>query len=1034
MKKRKQKKQAMLRARAGAKYIQKGCKLFLSILLSLVVVVSQTQVFSAFESGVINVTATFKDRCEAGYSISGVKFNDKNGNQIQDSGEEGLAGWIIVLNKGPYEEKYDFDNSGYVNISDKEILRNIFENNLLCPAGKDCDFDDDFDLDSDDVTGLRDYVNARDLGSKITSPDGSYAFLGLAEGAYVIYEVPQNEWQSTTQQIRYINDILCGGERVDFGNNQRPREPYCGDGIVQSDRGEECDDGNTQDGDGCSSQCANEICPGNIILDFEKDASGNPILKGQVIDDEYSLWGINIHAHNYNAGHPQKAIIFDSDEPSGGINGDQIIDIDLGTPNKMFGGPGDSETGDGSEPSNNRALHNLLILPDNDVDTSPADGFIDDPNDEPAGGSLRFVFDMPFTFESVTYIDLDHNSGEVVGYSDVGGTAQVFSIPVAHAGGNSVLTARGDKTTQIRFLKTRGRDSHAIDEVSLCPVLSCGNGVVDAGEECDDGNRVNNDGCENSCKTTNFCGDGVVQNPNSFNQRELCDDGVLNGTDASQCTPQCAPKAGQCNALSQGYYKNNDGCANGTGASIWADEVNVISDSFFDVFVTITGEEMCVALADNCASGTDIDKSRCKAQKHLLADESDIAASRLRLDALLAGVDDGNTAFDSLGLSATSTVSQALNAVEQIISDANSPKAQLDRAQYVAMRVYTWYEDENPVRPECVLPGLGNGVLETGEECDDGNLIPWDGCSAEGKREVVLNEILPDPAGSDNAPKPNGEWVELFNLTNKPISLENWALYDSIDTHELLITTLNTDTGTTTIEAASHLVVYRNGDSDFSLNNTGDSVRLYTKTISQNGKLIDSFIYTGGKGEGNTFARVPDGTGDWVDPCPTPGDENNEKTCAEDEEIDPLETPEQINAEQNVFDEDPPDIIVPAPDAASFTQEEWAAIESYLLLLEERESGISSDTTPSAAENNITATTTEEIQETSDQTETQNTETQTADTQTTQTETMTDGSSDTQTSETETSESEAADGTQVPATKDEETAETIQPENATNGG
>jgi len=56
---------------------------------------------------------------------------------------------------------------------------------------------------------------------------------------------------------------------------------------------------------------------------------------------------------------------------------------------------------------------------------------------------------------------------------------------------------------------------------------SCGNGMTDPGEECDDGNCVASDMCNNNCKKP-FCGDGVVQAP------EICDDG--NG---EVCPPDC---------------------------------------------------------------------------------------------------------------------------------------------------------------------------------------------------------------------------------------------------------------------------------------------------------------------------------------------------------------------------------------------------------------------------------------------------------------------------------------------------------------
>jgi cysteine-rich repeat protein len=37
--------------------------------------------------------------------------------------------------------------------------------------------------------------------------------------------------------------------------------PRCGDGIIQKDAGEQCDDGNTVGGDGCSYNCQHEIVP-----------------------------------------------------------------------------------------------------------------------------------------------------------------------------------------------------------------------------------------------------------------------------------------------------------------------------------------------------------------------------------------------------------------------------------------------------------------------------------------------------------------------------------------------------------------------------------------------------------------------------------------------------------------------------------------------------------------------------------------------------------------------------------------------------
>jgi cysteine-rich repeat protein len=57
---------------------------------------------------------------------------------------------------------------------------------------------------------------------------------------------------------------------------------------------------------------------------------------------------------------------------------------------------------------------------------------------------------------------------------------------------------------------------------------ACGNGVLDPGEECDDGNVDPNDGCTSSCT---LCGNGIVTPP------EQCDDGNNAGGDG--CTADC---------------------------------------------------------------------------------------------------------------------------------------------------------------------------------------------------------------------------------------------------------------------------------------------------------------------------------------------------------------------------------------------------------------------------------------------------------------------------------------------------------------
>ncbi len=53
----------------------------------------------------------------------------------------------------------------------------------------------------------------------------------------------------------------------------------------------------------------------------------------------------------------------------------------------------------------------------------------------------------------------------------------------------------------------------------VCLLRGCGNRVVEATEQCDDGNLISNDGCRSDCRSTEQCGNGVLD------PEERCDDG-----------------------------------------------------------------------------------------------------------------------------------------------------------------------------------------------------------------------------------------------------------------------------------------------------------------------------------------------------------------------------------------------------------------------------------------------------------------------------------------------------------------------------
>ena len=137
-----------------------------------------------------------------------------------------------------------------------------------------------------------------------------------------------------------------------------------------------------------------------------------------------------------------------------------------------------------------------------------------------------------------------------------------------------------------------------------------------------------------------------------------------------------------------------------------------------------------------------------------------------------------------------------------------------------------------------------------------------------------------------------GEWVELYNNSTESVDLAGWYLRDATDGegNKTNITALNTAPATTVIGGNNWLVVYMN---KAIYNNTGDTVRLFDDSNT----LVDSHTYDdpdfceieptpgeenstdasgscGGVPPNKSYARIPDGIGEWVDPIPTPGGMN----------------------------------------------------------------------------------------------------------------------------------------------------------------
>ncbi|MBI4019935.1 MAG: DUF4215 domain-containing protein, partial [Candidatus Aenigmarchaeota archaeon] len=216
---------------------------------------------------------------------------------------------------------------------------------------------------------------------------------------------------------------------------------------------------------------------------------------------------------------------------------------------------------------------------------------------------------------------------------------------------------------------------------AVCLMEFCGDNVTQSDEQCDDGNTVNNDGCSAAC-SLEFCGDNVTQNS------EQCDDGNTQGGDG--CSSTCFLEFcgdGTIQAVEQcddGNSENNDGCNSACLLEFCGDSVAQSNEECDDGNTNNGDGCNSVCELEFCGDGVVQEPEQC---------------------------DDGN-GIGGDGCSAS-----------------------------------------------CQIEFCGDGILQGTEKCDDGNTQEGDGCSAVCEIEPPsLNKTVGDPKAiweGDNMFYPN---------------------------------------------------------------------------------------------------------------------------------------------------------------------------------------------------------------------------------------------------------------------------------------
>jgi cysteine-rich repeat protein len=362
--------------------------------------------------------------------------------------------------------------------------------------------------------------------------------------------------------------------------------PGCGDGIPATTIGEQCDDGNMTDGDGCSATCQLET--GSYANEVEPNDS--------------STMATSVDGFDGGVGAIEPAGDIDEWSVTVTVAGSSIIA-------KMSDGLGHCPN-QGWNPE-------MKLL-------------------SPTGATLA----------------TDHTSG-LMGCPAI--------MPSGYPAASNL--AVGTYIVRVDSQGGTGTAHQYVVDVHASPP-GCGDGVVQPGEQCDDGNTTDGDGCSSTCA---FEGNLIPE------------------TEPNDQTSQANPL----------------GAADGFLASL----SSALDKDAFSFDVATAGQSVVVTVDDgvgHCPASFD---------------------ARVRLFSPV-----GATIADFEGTTANSNGGPCV-----LISPGNTSGAgNLAAGTYL---VYVEAAGQMPV-PQYVVrikvqaPGCGDGLIQAGEQCDDGNNVPGDGCNA----------------------------------------------------------------------------------------------------------------------------------------------------------------------------------------------------------------------------------------------------------------------------------------------------------------